>query len=309
MGGPGVLLAFVLAVNVNPIIRYFADGSAFFVGAAVLLVGPLLERLPVRGRGWKAGVLRMALLLAVAVVVLSGTPLPIWLCGLWAAALVMWTLAHASVLKLRRGGVWTCRVLASVLAAGVLAWEAPHQFNPAIPWIASQPVYVIGDSISSGLELDQAGAWPDLLARRTGGRVVNLAQPGAKIGAGAYQAEGVREANALVLIEMGGNDLLLTPAADFEADLDRLLQAVSGPERRVVVLELPSLPLGNLYLLAQRRQAGRHGAALVPRRLLVDVWAAPGATLDGVHLSPAGHERLAEGVAELLAASRRHAAE
>ncbi len=286
----------------NPIIRYFVDGSVFFAGAAVLLVGPVLATLSVRGRGWKTGLFRMALILAVTVVALSGTPLPIWLYGLWAAALTMWALAHSSVLRMGRGGVWVCRVAASALAAAGIAWEAPHQVYPAIPWSASQPIYVVGDSISSGLELDGAGAWPGLLARRTGARVVNLAQPGAKIGAGAFQAEGVREASALVVIEMGGNDLLLTPAAEFEADLGRLLQVVRGPERRVVVLELPSLPFGNLYLLAQRRQAGRHGAALVPRRLLVNVWAAPGATLDGVHLSPAGHERLAADVGALLSA-------
>jgi len=52
--------------------------------------------------------------------------------------------------------------------------------------------------------------------------------------------------------------------------------------------------------LIQRGLAAKHGAMLVARRVFIGVLTAPGATLDGVHLSKSGHAKMAEVIWEVL---------
>lgn len=66
------------------------------------------------------------------------------------------------------------------------------------------------------------------------------------------------------------------------------------------MFELPLPPLFNGYGYAQRALAAKHKVALIPRRLLASVLFSPDATLDSIHLSDQGHQRLAESVAEIL---------
>ena len=100
-------------------------------------------------------------------------------------------------------------------------------------------------------------------------------------------------AAALVVLEIGGNDVLgPTSADDFEKNLERLLTKVCRADNTVVMLELPLPPLYNRFGAAQRRLARRFGVTLVPKRYFAGVLAEPGATLDGLHLSHVGHEAM-----------------
>ena len=106
---------------------------------------------------------------------------------------------------------------------------------------------------------------------------------------------------AVVLIEIGGNDLLDGGrAADFERDLGVLLRAASGPGHRLLLFELPVPPLHGRWLRIQRLVAARQGCRLLPRRVLASALLQPD-SLDGLHLSPAGHGRLASLAAKVLA--------
>jgi acyl-CoA thioesterase-1 len=282
---------------VSFLIHYFVDGTAFFAGAAMLLLLPLL---PSAGKTWKARIVRVIAALGAAIVVLSGTPLPYWFYGVWAAAILACEVARRRVWKLPPSVALAGRMAAASLTLAAGAMELPWQRAPSITLAPSQTVYVIGDSISAGLDPARKGAWPELLGRRIEARVVNLAQAGAKVSGAVAQAAGVQEADAIVLVEIGGNDLMLTPAGAFAADLENLLRLVGGPQRRVFMIEVPSMPFGNQYGLAQRRLARKYGVTMIPRWLLVNVWATPGATLDGIHLSPAGHQQLATAIARLF---------
>lgn len=62
------------------------------------------------------------------------------------------------------------------------------------------------------------------------------------------------------------------------------------------MVELPLPPLCNGFGLVQRRRAAEHGVALIPRRVLMGVLTGDDATTDGLHLTPAGHERMAGAV-------------
>lgn len=60
------------------------------------------------------------------------------------------------------------------------------------------------------------------------------------------------------------------------------------------MLELPIIPGKWAYGAQQRRVAARHGALLVPKRLLAGVVLTQENTTDGLHLSATGHERMAQ---------------
>ena len=122
------------------------------------------------------------------------------------------------------------------------------------------------------------------------------------------QADQLPSAGGLVLLEIGGNDLLGdTPTADFERDLNLLLARIRAPGRTVLMFELPLPPLSNEYGRIQRRAAARHGVRLIPKRIFMSVLAADGATLDSIHLSDAGHERMAAEIWRIIAPAYRSA--
>jgi acyl-CoA thioesterase-1 len=112
--------------------------------------------------------------------------------------------------------------------------------------------------------------------------------------------------DGVVLLEIGGNDLLgSTSDEEFAVGLESLLQTVCRPGLQVVMFELPLPPFRNAYGRIQRRLAGQYGVALIPKRVLADIITQPGATLDSIHLSPLGHQHLADLVWPALAGAFR----
>jgi acyl-CoA thioesterase-1 len=131
--------------------------------------------------------------------------------------------------------------------------------------------------------------------------VVNLARPGATLKSGLVQARGISETDAVVLIELGGNDLLAnTESGAFARQLDELLAAVCRPGDCVAMFELPLPPLYNAFGAAQRTLAAKHGVTLIPKRYLTAALGCKGGTIDGLHLSERGHRALAEAIAGIL---------
>lgn len=107
--------------------------------------------------------------------------------------------------------------------------------------------------------------------------------------------------SSLVLVEIGGNDLLgSTSSAGFARDLDALLDHVSAPGHQVIMFELPLPPFNHEYGRIQRTLARKHGVSLIPKRILLEILAAESSTLDTIHLSQAGHDRMARKVWQIL---------
>ena len=128
----------------------------------------------------------------------------------------------------------------------------------------------------------------------------NLARAGARLADGASQARAIPQGSATVLVELGGNDLLGgTSAARFGADLESLLVALAAADRRVLMFELPLLPLQNTFGRIQRKVCKKHGVTLLPRSILAGALALPGHATDGLHLSAQGHSWLAGRVGEM----------
>lgn len=279
------------------LILLFGSGWAFFAGAAMVLVGAaLLPRLV----GWQASAARIVALLGLAVTVLSAAPLSLW----WYAAASLLLLVSLFVRQQAEPADRPSHKLRALwwgtlaIWLGGVALEIPYQLAPRVPALKSPPLYIIGDSITAGVGAEDGPTWPKRLPTRVA--VVDYSRIGATAASALKNCRDL-PAGGLVLVEIGGNDLLGgTSAGQFERDLDRLLAHV-GPGPTVLMFELPLPPLSNEYGRIQRRLAAKHGARLIPKRVLMSVLSGGGATLDSVHLSSAGHQQMAGRVWEIIA--------
>lgn len=178
--------------------------------------------------------------------------------------------------------------------------ELNRQRLPRLPELLDAEYAVIGDSLSAGVD-DAEKPWPALLQGRHKIQVTNLAVAGATVATALEQASQLDESHSVVLVEVGGNDLLQNdPQADLNGAYHTLLQAIHATGRVVLMFELPSLPLRGGTIATQRRMAHGLNVIMIPRRVLAGVLLADGATTDSLHLSPQGHEKLADEVWRLL---------
>jgi acyl-CoA thioesterase-1 len=274
------------------ILYLFGSGLAIFLAAGMILAAVAL--LP-RTNGWKAKGLGILTLIGLVIAVVSAVPLSYWL---YAAAIGI-TLAWLR-LERKPSEHWTvgARRATAAIWIGIVLLELPQQFSPRLSPLGKPPLYVIGDSVTAGMGGANDKTWTSLLPE--GAAVHNLARPGATTASALkHQAPQIPTEAKLILIEIGGNDLLGgTPSAQFELDLGALLRQVTQSSARptVLMLELPLPPLSNEYGRIQRRLAARHDVRLIPKRVFMSVLASEDATLDGIHLSESGHRRMAEAV-------------
>lgn len=282
----------------NALLYFVVSGQAFFLGVALIgLAVAWSLRPPRRGAALGRTLLAWGGLLLIGA---SATPQPVWLGFAGVGATIAWLSAESSARPgLRRLRPWLRGGVAALWGLGA-AWEAAYHVAPTLPALGDPPLYVVGDSVSAGMG-GKAETWPRRLGRLRGVVVHDLSLAGATVATALGQAALATESNALVLAEIGGNDVLAgTPPEAFERDLDRLLARLNAGGRTVVMLELPLPPLYNRYGAIQRRLARRHGVWLVPKRVLLGVLTSPGATVDSIHLSPAGHQRMTEAIWRVL---------
>ena len=118
---------------------------------------------------------------------------------------------------------------------------------------------------------------------------------------GLLIARGLTDGDHLVLIEIGGNDLLMGVSSDeYGKALDALLSKVAAPNRTVLMFELPLLPNKIAYGRIQRRLSAQYRVSLIPKRYFAQVIGDANATTDGLHLSASGAHRMAALVAQVL---------
>jgi lysophospholipase L1-like esterase len=192
-----------------------------------------------------------------------------------------------------------------VTSIGMCTVEIPYHLFPRLSIRPNETIYVVGDSLSAGVDIDRAGrpcpklrCWPAVLGDITQLAVVNLAKPGAKLHSALAQAKLVKQTAAIVIIEIGGNDFF-SDAAMFRQQLDTLVYSLQG-RRAIMMFELPLFPFQNAFGRAQREVAAKYGVILIPKRCLAAIWSLSGGTLDGLHFSQTGHNALARMVAEVL---------
>ena len=284
---------------------HFAGCEAFLLGLSFFCVAQLvLLRSPV-GRPRMAAVIaaRLGLIWAFAV----PAPVPRGLLVVFAISLVGLGLAARKTPPTDgtadtpatpyRTEVW--RWLVAGCALALILSEIPHRLAPRL---VERPhrLLIVADSVTAGLN-DGEDTWPQRLARSTTLDIVDASQPGATLKSGLRQLELLDTQPSMLLLEIGGNDLLEgLPVAQFTHDLEQLLATAQQPERTVWMFELPMPPLACRYGEVQRRLAHQYKVTLIPRRFLLQVLTSSEGTVDGIHLAPPGHQRLAELVQKML---------
>lgn len=274
-------------------IWFCAAGYSFFVGAALLTCGMLFPAF--QNKTWRRLTIYALAIIAAFLIFLSATPLPWWFYTIWTVLLLgslfMVSLPTTSTSK----STIAIRIAAGCLSVIALLAELPYQLVPSLPKREFEKVYVIGDSVSAGIAGEKEQTWPKILRKDYGVNLVDLSEPGATVRSAMRRAAQVECENAVVLLEIGGNDILgTTPTTVFEKELEQLIKKVSHPNRLVVMLELPVPPWRIGYSGIQRQLARELNIVLIPKRFFVSVLAAPGTTVDLAHLSPTGHKLMAE---------------
>lgn len=284
-----------------PWAAHFASGNALFSGTALIVLAIAWTTLPLQRPSIR---LRTALLYpAVVLVAASATPLPYWFYAMWLAAVAAWwVIVRRAGHSQKRRPSRIAGALSVALCLVAVAWEARTLWPPPLTPAASATVYVVGDSVSAGMNDAPADTWPAVMGRRYSVPVVNLAQAGGTARSALRQAEQIGDGPAAVVVEIGGNDLLSgVTSRQFDADLRRLLEETCRPGRRVLLMELPLPPLCNEYGRVQRALAAEFGCQLISKRTFVAVLGARDGTLDSVHLSPEGHALMADRIWSHLA--------
>lgn len=278
----------------SPWAAHFASGNVLFTGVALLVAAVVWSSFPVQ----RPSIRTRTLLFYPAVVLIaaSATPLPYWFYGLWLPVAATWfVLVRREKPAGSRRFVRCSAVAAIVFCSAAVLWEVRTMFPLSPAASAGATVYVVGDSVSAGMNDAPVDTWPAVMGRRYSVPVVNLSQAGGTARSALRQAEQIGAGHAVVIIEIGGNDLLSgVPSQQFAVDLRRLLQEVCRAERRVLLMELPLPPFCNEYGRMQRELAREFGCQLISKRTFVAVLAAPDGTVDSIHLSPIGHSLMAD---------------
>jgi len=281
---------------VNPVVIQIASGNAFFIGMG-LTVFAFVARLWLDGRIWKV-LLTVGWLVGISLVVLSSTPMSFWLYGLWFALCLA---VRVSFIARTSFPLRASTVMAfAFLSLSLCITELPYRLKQRMAIFEDVPVYVLGDSLSAGMGAKER-VWPAVLGDLSHLKVTNLARPGATLEAARAEADGIKADDGLVIVEIGGNDLLgHADSRAFYRDLDQLLGKLKKGNHPVIMFELPLLPFWNAFGRDQRVLAEKYGVSLIPKSYLAGIFGYKVATLDGLHLSQKGHDQLARLVFGLL---------
>ena len=279
---------------------YFASGESLYPGAGLLLLAVISPA--VLKQRWMLRVRNLLAWVALALMIMASPPFSLVVSLMFLVLFAVWFIASnqssmpQTTINLQLG-------VSILLAFSLLIITGLEFFHRKIPRITGNPsdhLVVIGDSISSGID-PRVAAWPLVFQQMCGVPVKNLARPGAQVSEGVLIARDLTADDHLVLIEIGGNDLLMGVSADdYNKSLDALLSKVTALNRTVVMFELPLLPTKTAYGQVQRRLAAQYGVALIPKRYFAQVLGDAGATSDGLHLSAFGARQLAARVVQVF---------
>jgi len=293
------------------ILQHLLSGDAFFSGIGILLLAAVWRN----GRWWgHPGFVTILVFVGAVLVVFSATPLPIPanLCLIFIT--VAWLSLTATARRRsdprfeepfdgpRRSpfhAVLTFLFVGSWMLAAL--YEAAWRHLPLQEFSTISPLIIIADSVTAGVDENEAITWPNLLARDHGLQIVDLSRMGDTLSSAIQRVQGTALPEGLVVIELGGNDVLgTTTVEEFDQQLELLLQLVTRPARDILMFELPLPPLGNRFGQIQRRLASKYHVQLIPKCVLAELLLSPETTLDSIHLTQTGHERLAQAMWKIL---------
>ncbi|HUS39386.1 MAG TPA: GDSL-type esterase/lipase family protein [Pirellulales bacterium] len=278
----------------NWLVYHIVSGHAFFTGVTLLIIAavsstrshPIVRRVTV-----------LTFLVGVIAVVVSSTAIPYWYYGIAVVATLAWIASRYR----KRWRRWAPYAVSSVWLIAAFI-ELPYHFTHALRPTPTRTITIIGDSVTAGVGGDEtAETWPSILAREHSLQVQDISHMGATAASALKRAKSHSIKSYLVVIEIGGNDLLgSTTSSQFARDLDALLAHLAAEDRQLIMFELPLPPFYHEYGRVQRSVAAKHNVALVPKRVFLSVIAGSDSTFDTIHLSQSGHQFMADCVWRLV---------
>ena len=281
-------------------IHHLISGGAFFSGLIMVAVAGAVAAF---FRQWWARIaVAGGTLVGWGLALLSATPFSGWFWWPVGLLILAWLVVQSFAPETEKGLARAGGLAVALIALVAMLSELPRRSVPRIEG-RFERLYIVGDSISAGLGGEGEWTWPAALAEEHGVEVVNLSVPGATAGSAVRQVQGVVGEGALVIVEIGGNDLLgrgSSAAEGFAADLEKLLTALRPRAGAVIMFELPLTPGRRRWGRVQRQLAARFEVEMIPKRIFARVLTGDGNTIDGLHLSNQGHRRLAAAVWEVV---------
>ena len=278
----------------NWLVFHIVSGQAFFTGILLLNAAALASTRPQR---IDQRITVFAFVIGVIGVVISSTPIPFWILAVTGIPTVLW-------IATRYRKNWRRRAAGAMAAAWWLAacMEIPYHITPTMAPARARTMTVIGDSVTAGIGSDEtAETWPAILAREHQLQVQDISHVGETTSSALKRAEPLELTGSVVIVEIGGNDLLgSTSPAQFDSDLNALLAHLIAADRQIVMFELPLPPFCHEFGRVQRAAAARYNVRLVPKRVFLSVIAGSDSTLDSIHLSQSGHQFMADCVWRLV---------
>jgi acyl-CoA thioesterase-1 len=278
----------------NWLVFHIVSGHSFFTGVALIVTAALAST---RSRPLFKRFADLFFLLGIIAIVVSSTAIPYWYYAIATAATFGWI---ASRFKTQWRHWATLAVVSVWLVAALI--ELPYHVTRSLRPVSTRSITVIGDSITAGIGgAERLETWPSILARTHQLRVQDISQVGETTGSALKQAKANQIESPIVVVEIGGNDLLgTTTSTQFGRDLDALLAKLAAPDRQIILFELPLPPFCHEYGRVQRSVAAKHHVTLVPKRVFLSVIAGSDSTLDSLHLSQSGHQLMADCVWRLV---------
>lgn len=306
----------------NPIVYHIVSGQAWFSGIGLLLLAVIVDgrsanTLPTTMLGKSANLLWLA---AVLLMALASVAAAAWVYSFLVGSLAVWLWNSRRSSFGRSGGDseitaeatsqsvsvsamvdrrhrWPAALLiASLLVAGAV--ELPFHFQPTLQPVSEAKMAIIGDSVTAGIGGNETSErWPQILHRLHGLQVQDISHMGETAKSATKRLAKFEVDSPLVIVEIGGNDVLGgTSVSHFDRDLDALLKTVCVDGRQVVMFELPLPPFFHGYGYVQRRLAAKYEVKLLPKSMFLSALSGADSTLDSIHLSQTGHQRMADAV-------------
>lgn len=239
----------------------------------------------------------LTLLVGVIAIAVSSTAIPYWLYALAATLTCGWIVS-----QFKKNWDPTASWLTIAIWLFAALFELPYHVTPTPHSAASNQIAVIGDSVTAGMgDPDSSETWPSIIAREHLLDVQNISHVGETTASALKRAKKKPLIAPFLFIEIGGNDLLgSTSAKQFAHDLEALLKHLAREDRQLMMFELPLPPFCHEYGRAQRQLSAKYKLHLIPKRFFLSVIADSDSTLDSIHLSRSGHERMADCVWSLI---------
>jgi len=284
---------------INLISFYITSGLLLFSGTVLISLAVSLT--PTR-KSLLISIRDIFLLLGIIAIGISATPVNFWISAASIIAVSFYIFSiqfymHKSSMLLMSGGatLLMCVIMFTI--------ELPSYLFPEIG-LASKKIFLIGDSLTSGLGSKHIRLYPDIINAESDLEFTNLAVAGSRMAQGVQMFENVSDATSTILIELGGNDYRLegdNRQENYRNSLDNLLKHACNGQRQVIMFEIPFPPMEYRFNFYQRSLAKKYGVTLISRRFIADIlFRVPDSTSDGIHLTQNGHDAFAKNLLKIL---------